>query len=1434
MSDEYIIIANRYRLGDMIGRGGMGDVYKGTDTHTTETVAIKRLHESIIADNPDIVDRFQREGEALRTLNHPNIVSILDTVEENGQHYLIMEYVSGGSLRDLIDEQSRLPIEAVLNVALDLCDALTRAHRLHIIHRDIKPDNVLLAEDGTPRLTDFGVAHLGGRSRLTQTGSVIGTYAYLSPEACNGEELDERTDIWSFGVMLFEMLAGRVPFNEQTTAAVLTAILTKPAPDLRRLRDNIPDRLLDLIYRMLEKDRARRISSVRRVGAEIEEIIRSIHTPFRDMATMVGALPPELGSRFETPTDEYDGIPAMVSSHGQTHGLSLYPGQMQQRYTPGGTPMTGEYTVVQQNKWPWLSLAIIATVIACAVVLIVGIIFGPDQFSDSGEGRDPGAAQNVTHVPGETTSDFTLLAVDPVDPGDYMILVANLEQIRASSSAETRDVSRFIVDDLTQTLDTNIPFSNLRVRAYPAVITTQEQALQVAETNHAAVIIWGTYTTADADLKIQVGDLSIFPYLNFDRDLLERTLNVNVRVTDERRESVAPYVLTVINNLVNADGDGYEALRTSAIFEALAVANATGTSTAMTSAEVTSSGVVGYVHRTNVVGSESAALDEIHAALAIDAANPLLLIQRAIIYQRQGDFDAARSDLLAAGRIGPANWTMPQLLMASMTEDESVLALFNEIVEKRPGDWLPHFFLGTIYYSLEDMIPDAFTLAKSHLDQAIALGPEASFPYIYSALLALHEGRVEDVGPVIDLILSDYPDPAAMERMIRATFSGDTLSPYVVTLSAFTNQVLGRQADVIAWTTTEEDAINGIADTHLMRGIAYCALGDYAAAETSFSTGLEIDPTFILLYLLRADARQRQDNTAGASVDFSAVAASDQSVALQTTTTAIKAGELDCGTFLSPDNPVFAQQTSIAQPTSPARDTLPAARTPIPLAAAVTPDPIAAVQPVEAGEYMVLVANIEPLANVTERDVARFIVDDLRFTLEESVAYARMRVRRYPAIITSAAEAEQIADATGATVIIWGNYTTEEVELQIQVGSTAAFPYNTFTRDDLAKTGNVRVRLTSERRESVAIQVINIVNLLNLADGDQFDYLLTMTIIDDLDVTSAEIVGNTLGAHLHRALATYFDDPASTVAELTAAIALDSGNALLYAYRAITQLRVDDVASAELDIQTARRLGPENWTTPLYFDVYGSPEDTHDEFMALITTRSDDWYPQFILGVIFYTDYNDPAAAKPYLEASIAAGPEANLPYVTAMLLDLRTGEITEAQTYANIILTQFPDPDLTNRAFSALYGDSPQAEEAMTGEYFAAGTNIVIGQYNDVIQIVDEVLAPFRDGPAYAALLSTPNNGLSDVFLLQGIAYCNIDDYENAAAAYTQAIAVSENYALAHLLRGQMRLLLDDAAGAETDFATAQAHTLGPAFDPWVEAAIAGDWTCENLFEYN
>ena len=268
------LIADRYQLVEEIGRGATGIIYRGVDNATAVPVAIKMLDEQVMAADADLPVRFQREGELLRQLNHPNIVKMLAAVEQNGRYFLVMEYMPGGDLRQQLRRVGTLPLEQALTIALDLADALTRTHRLNILHRDLKPANVLLDEQGLPRLTDFGVAHVGQAAELTQQGAILGTIAYLSPEACVGETLDERADIWSFGVMLYEMLLGKRPFDAPTIPAILEAILNRPVPLLRPLRPEIPEELEELIERMLVKNREHRIPSVRQVGAELEAILK--------------------------------------------------------------------------------------------------------------------------------------------------------------------------------------------------------------------------------------------------------------------------------------------------------------------------------------------------------------------------------------------------------------------------------------------------------------------------------------------------------------------------------------------------------------------------------------------------------------------------------------------------------------------------------------------------------------------------------------------------------------------------------------------------------------------------------------------------------------------------------------------------------------------------------------------------------------------------------------------------------------------------------------------------------------------------------------------------------------------------------------------------------------------------------------------------------
>lgn len=271
--NEPRVIDGRFQLEHLIGQGGIGEVYYGFDVNTQEPVAIKALKSHVVEQDPKLLERFRREGAALKELDHPNIVKMLAAVEDDGQHYLVMEYVSGGSLYDVLKQEGKLPIERVLYIALDLCDALTRAHRLKIIHRDIKPANVLLAPDGTPRLTDFGAARIEKLTHLTKQGSVIGTVSYLSPEACQGEPIDARVDIWAFGILLYEMLTGTRPFDRREMLATVLAIVKDPLPDLMEQIPDAPAKLVSLIYRMLEKDPTQRIASMRLVGAELESII---------------------------------------------------------------------------------------------------------------------------------------------------------------------------------------------------------------------------------------------------------------------------------------------------------------------------------------------------------------------------------------------------------------------------------------------------------------------------------------------------------------------------------------------------------------------------------------------------------------------------------------------------------------------------------------------------------------------------------------------------------------------------------------------------------------------------------------------------------------------------------------------------------------------------------------------------------------------------------------------------------------------------------------------------------------------------------------------------------------------------------------------------------------------------------------------------------
>lgn len=311
-----LLIGDRYRLETRIGSGGMSTVHRAVDEKLHRPVAVKLMHRSTAADEGQL-KRFRREARAVAGLSHPNLVGVIDAGDDDGRPYIVFEYIAGETLKTRIRRNGRLELDESVAFAIEVAWALGAAHDAGIIHRDVKPQNVLVDGEGRARVTDFGIARTMDEEGLTADGRVIGTTDYVSPEQAMGQDVGPQSDIYSLGIVLFEMLTGRVPFSADSPVAVAMCHVRDPMPDVRAARPEVSATLAAVVDRATAKSPADRHQSVDELVADLESAL-TIET-----ARSGGAGETATSVIRTLPEEERRRVPIWVRSRGSRIALAV-------------------------------------------------------------------------------------------------------------------------------------------------------------------------------------------------------------------------------------------------------------------------------------------------------------------------------------------------------------------------------------------------------------------------------------------------------------------------------------------------------------------------------------------------------------------------------------------------------------------------------------------------------------------------------------------------------------------------------------------------------------------------------------------------------------------------------------------------------------------------------------------------------------------------------------------------------------------------------------------------------------------------------------------------------------------------------------------------------------------------------------------------------
>ncbi len=487
-------LSGRYRLESKLGSGGMSTVYLAIDEVLDRRVAIKVMHREI-SDQPDQLERFRREARAVASLSHPNLVAVIDAGEDGGHPYIVFEYVPGETLKKRIDESGRLGLDEATAYAIEIGRGLAAAHAARLIHRDVKPQNVLIDGEGRAKITDFGIARSLEVHGLTATGRVLGTTDYVSPEQAMGKEVDARTDVYSLGIVLYEMLTGDVPFHAETQVGVAMKHVNEAVPDVQKKRPETSAALAAALERAVAKDPKDRYPDMNHFLADLEaalevEVVRAGHST-GEATTVLDSVPTKQRRLMTKRGMSVAGILLLVAAGIAAVAIAVFTGNSgPSQEAPPASNTGGEPIAITADQ-------------------------DFDPTSDGGDGEEHSDAISGA-IDGDTKN--TAWLTETYDTPDFSGLKDGVGLILDTGAATTPtelDVATLVPGWTAQVYgsDANSPPDDLKKwdELSPSLeINSKQQAIQLNATQpHRYFLIWITQLAPSADgdgYRVEISD----------------------------------------------------------------------------------------------------------------------------------------------------------------------------------------------------------------------------------------------------------------------------------------------------------------------------------------------------------------------------------------------------------------------------------------------------------------------------------------------------------------------------------------------------------------------------------------------------------------------------------------------------------------------------------------------------------------------------------------------------------------------------------------------------------------------------------------------------------------------------------------------------------------------------------------------------------------